>query len=156
MENNLKIQRYLKQYGRCWYNLDLIKFTVDKFEQIKDFFISYNKSLPYANTWYDEKNSRYNLIKILDGENERFFVIESPVVSNKLINGTPNELEKTHFLFELTDGDFIEITEKPKEKFALYSKKLLENEVKRKELIKVENNDTVVLETTKSENEIFW
>lgn len=146
MENQLKIQRYLKQYGRCWYNLDLIPFTVNKFDLIRDFFIQYNKTLPYGNKWIDEKYSRYNLIKILDGENERFFVIESPVVRNNLINGSSNELKHVHFLFELTDGDFIEITDNSQEKFRLYSKVLLEKEVERKELIKVVNNDTVQLD----------
>lgn len=169
MANQLKIQRYLKQYGRCWYSLDVIPFTVDNFDLIRDFFIQYNKSFPYNNKWIDEKEYRYNLIKILDGENERFFVIESPVVRNNLINGSSNELKHVHFLFELKEGDFIEITDNSQEKFRLYSKVLLENEVKRKDLIRVdyndnighvtvENNDNVTFETDTetNNNEISW
>lgn len=146
MENKLKIQRYLKQYGKCWYNLDLMQFTVDKFDLIRDFFIQYNNSLPYSNTRFDEVRARYELIKVLDNKTEKYFVLKSFLTRNVLTTSDYGDLEHVNFCFDLQDGDFIEITDNAQEKFELYSKELLEEKLKRKELIKVENNDSVKLE----------
>ncbi len=155
MENKLKIQRYLKKYGQCWYNLDLIPFTIDKFDLIRDYFIQYNKTLPYNNTRFDEKYARYELIKVLNNNTEKYFVLKSFLTRNVLTTSDYGDLEHVNFCFDLQDGDFIEITEKPEEKFELYSKELLEEHLERKLLIKVEN-DTVTFETEKENNEINW
>lgn len=155
MENKLKIQRYLKKYGQCWYNLELMPFSVDKFDLIRDFFIQYNKTLPYNNTRLDEKHARYELIKVLNNKTEKYFVLKSFLTRSVLTSSDFCDLTHVNFCFELKDGDFIEITDNAQEKFELCSKELLENELERKELIKVENG-TVTFETEKENKEINW
>lgn len=155
MENKLKIQRYLKKYGRCWYNLDLMPFSVDKFDLIRDFFIQYNKTLPCNNTRFDENHARYELIKVLNNNTEKYFVLKSFLTRSVLTTSDFCDIKEVKFCFELKDGDFFEITDNAQEKFELYSKELLENELERKELIKVENG-TVTFETEKENNEISW
>lgn len=150
MENKLKIQRYLKKYGQCWYNFELMPFSVDKFDLIRDYFIQYNKTLPYNNKRLDEKYARYELIKV---NNEKYFVLKSFLTRNVLISSDFCDLTYVNFCFELKDGDFIEITDNSQDKFNLCSKELLEKELERKELIKVENG-TVTFE--KENKEISW